>query len=243
MIEYLKELIVPSNFCWLLAAIGAVLWIVPATHRRGPYVVAAAMTLLIVFSSGKTATLLLSPLEYAYPRVSDSPVMQVDAIVVLAGYAADDPDMPLSSRPNSSSLYRITEAIHLWRRCRQCTVVVTGMGTTVKVMAEVLEAAGIPKTQMHTDNQAANTAASAANMKAMLANKTFYLVTSAGHMTRAMGVFAKQGVLPIPAPTDHQMPRRVSHADWNLSPYHLQCADAAIHEYIGIAWYRLRGRM
>jgi len=243
MIEYLKELIVPSNFCWLLTAIGAVVWIVPATRRRGPHLVAAAMALLAIFSCGKTATLLLSPLEYAYPRASDGLGMQVDAIVVLAGYAADDPNMPLSSRPNSSSLYRITEAIHLWRRCPQCTVVVTGMGATVKVMVDVLEESGIPKAKLRADDQATNTAASAANMKAILNDKKFYLVTSAGHMTRAMGVFVKQELQAIAAPTDYQLPRQVSHADWNLSPYHLQCTDAAVHEYIGIAWYRLGGRM
>jgi uncharacterized SAM-binding protein YcdF (DUF218 family) len=242
MIEYLKELVVPSNFCLLLAVIGIGLWMWPSTRRRGPFVVAAAAALLLIFSSGKTATWLLSPLEYAHPRVVDQSA-QAQAIVVLSGYAADDLDMPLSSRANSSALYRIVEAVHLWRQCQSCTVIVTGFDPTVKVMIEVLASLGIPQSQLHADNQAANTAASAANMQTLLSGKKIYLVTSAGHMTRSLGVFTKQGLNAIPAPTDFQLPKKVSHAMWRPLPFHLSCSDAAIHEYVGIWWYRLRGRI
>lgn len=72
-----------------------------------------------------------SPLEYAYSKApapgANSPAR---AIVVLAAYATDDPNMPLSTRPNNSAIYRIVEAVHLWHACPQCTVFVTGMNPT-----------------------------------------------------------------------------------------------------------------
>lgn len=241
MIDLLKALVIPSNFCLALAALGVLLGLIPRTRKYGLPIVATSAAILLVFSCGKTATLLLSPLEYAYPRVPDQPEVQAEAIVILAGYAADDVAMPLSSRANSSSLYRIVEAMHLRQKCQQCTIVVTGFDPTVKVMTDVLLSLGIPKSQLHIDNQAATTAVSAVNVQALLGSKPFYLVTSAGHMTRSLGVFAKQGMQPFPAPTDYQLPKRVAQAEWRPSSFHLTCSDIAIHEYVGIAWYRLRG--
>jgi uncharacterized SAM-binding protein YcdF (DUF218 family) len=242
MIDYLKELVVPSNFCLAIAILGCLLWLIPRTRRIGTFAVATSAAMLLIFSSGKTAAWLLSPLEYAYPRIPDGP-LQPGAIVVLAGYAADDRDMPLSSRPNGSTLFRVAEAVDLWRRCQDCTVAVTGFDPTVKVMGELLVALGIPASQLHLDNQANTTADSAVNMRALLNDKRIYLVTSAGHMTRSLGVFVKQGLNPIPAPTDFQLPKRVAQADWRPTPFHLNCSDTAVHEYVGIWWYRLRGRI
>jgi len=70
-----------------------------------------------------------------------------------------------------------------------------------------------------------------------------FLVTSAGHMRRAVGVFSKKGVVPIPAPTDYMLPRKARHASWTTNAVHLQASDIAVHEYLGIAWYRLTGRL
>jgi uncharacterized SAM-binding protein YcdF (DUF218 family) len=68
-------------------------------------------------------------------------------------------------------------------------------------------------------------------------------VTSAGHMRRAIGVFRKNGMNPIPAPTDYQLPGNARYASWTTSPIHLAASDLAVHEYIGLAWYRLTNRL
>jgi uncharacterized SAM-binding protein YcdF (DUF218 family) len=101
----------------------------------------------------------------------------------------------------------------------------------------------LPKEQLVLDNQAANTAASAANLKTPLQGQSFYLVTSAGHMRRSIGVFAKQGLQPVPAPTDHLLPKSIARAKWRPSPYHLMCSDLAIREYVGMAWYWMGGKI
>lgn len=241
--EALKVFLVPSNLVLLIGLIGIVLLLVPRWRRIAPYVLTSAIILLLVLSSGKTATALSSPLEYAFPNAptprADSPAK---AIVVLSAYAADDPNMPLSSRPSSSALFRIVETVHLWRACPHCTVIVTGNRTT-KVMAESLVALGIPSAQIRIDSEAATTEGSAVNMRTLLGEQAFYLVTSAGHMPRSMGAFLKQGLRPIPAPTDHHVPRAVAQAQWSPSSLSLFFSDLAIHEHIGILWYRLTGRI
>jgi len=242
MIAILKALVLPSGLCFLLAATGLVLCLHARTRKAALVALASAAMLLVVFSCGKTATFLLSPLEYAYPRVPDQ-AAPMRAIVVLTAYAEDDPDVPLSDRLSSSSLYRVVEGALLWQRCQDCAVIVTGRSPTTALMAEVLVSLGVPRARVHLDNDAATTGASAVNVFRLLGDVPFYLVTSAGHMPRSMAAFAKAGMHPVPAPTDHRLPRDVAKAEWGLSAFHLESSDLAVHERIGIWWYRLRGRI
>jgi uncharacterized SAM-binding protein YcdF (DUF218 family) len=240
MVYVIEAIVVPSHFCFLLIAAGLLLCIPRRTRKAAQVVLATAGALLFVLSSGKTATLLLSPLEYRYPRVPDD-AAPTQTIVVLAAYAANDMNMSLSDRPNYSALYRINEAVLLWRRCPECRVVVTGTSPTANVMADVLIGLGVSREKVIVDSDASNTAGSAMNMRRMIGEAPFYLVTSGGHMPRAMGVFAKAGLHPMAAPTDHKLPKFVRQAAWALSPFHLECSDLAVHEHIGLMWYRMRG--
>jgi len=80
------------------------------------------------------------------------------------------------------------------------------------------------------------------------------LVTSAEHMTRAVGLFRHQGFEVIPAPTDYS----VTQDDWkqltepnlatqiyNLLPSasYLSSVSSSLKEYLGMLVYRLRGWM
>lgn len=242
MIEILKALVLPSNLCFLLAVSGLAMCVHARTRKAALIALVSAGVLLVVFSCGKTATLLLSPLEYAYPRVPDQ-AAPVRAIVVLAAYAANDQEMSLGDRPNSASLYRVVEGALLWQRCQDCVVVVTGSSPTTNVLADLLVSLGVPRARVQLDSDAANTSESAINMRRLLGDTPFYLVTSAGHMPRSMAVFAAAGMQPLAAPTDHRLPRSVAQAEWSLTAFHLECSDLAVHERFGMWWYRLRGRI
>jgi uncharacterized SAM-binding protein YcdF (DUF218 family) len=242
--QALTNLTVPSNVVLLLGVAGIILQARARWRRLAPFLLCAVPVLLLILSSEKVATLLLSPLEYAYPKApAFDPAAQPAVIVVLAAYAADDANMPLSARPNPPALFRIVEAVHLWRACQRCTVIVSGTNPTAKVMAESLAALAVPDAQIRIDSNAANTAASAVNVRQMIGADAFYLVTSAGHMPRSMGVFLKQGLRPIPAPTEYSVPKSVVNASWSPSSQSLFFSDLAVHEHIGILWYRLTGRI
>ena len=240
MIDILTALVLPSNVCFLLTVIGVALSMSARTRRAAVVTLAAAGTVLIVFSSGKTATWLTSSLEYTYPRAPDQ-LAPVHAIVILAAYAADDPDMSLSDRPNDSALYRVVEGTLLWRRCEDCRVIVTGASPTTDVMGELIVALGVPRTRVELDTQAVTTDASAASIGRLLGAEPFYLVTSAGHLPRAMAAFSAAGTRPLPAATDHKLPRSAAQAQWQPTPFYLQASDLAMHEHLGMWWYRLRG--
>jgi len=179
MVQILGSLVLPSQLGFLLAAAGILFLFPLRTRRTGMLMLVSAIAVLAVFSSGKTATGVMSPLEYAFPRIPDDPP-PAQAIVILAAYAADDPNMSLSDRPNPSALYRIVEGVLLWRKCQDCRVIVTGSSPTTEVMGALVVALGVPSERVTLDTDAINTAASATNVQRLLGTNRFFLVTSAG---------------------------------------------------------------
>ena len=69
-----------------------------------------------------------------------------------------------------------------------------------------------------------------------------FLVTHFWHMPRSVRVFRGAGLDPVPAPTGFLGPRPTSQPLHRLlpRPTSLQLTQAAFHEWVGLAWYRLR---
>ena len=239
----LHEIVLPSGAVALLFLLGALALVFARTRTRAWLPLAGAGLLYLVFSNGLTATLLMSPLEYAYPALRE-PEKHPDAriIVVLTGYAAEDADMPFSSLLNSSSAFRVMEAANLYARRPDSRIIVSGAQPAAAIMAEQLRRFGVPSAKLTVDGESPDTSDSAERIGTQISDQPVFLVTSAGHMKRAVGVFRAQGVEPIPAPTDYQLPRRVRAASWTPSALHLRVSDYAIHEYLAMAWYELSGK-
>jgi uncharacterized SAM-binding protein YcdF (DUF218 family) len=68
-------------------------------------------------------------------------------------------------------------------------------------------------------------------------------VTSAIHMPRAMLVFEQKGLKPISAPTDFEDRIRKENSPNQFFPRagELRKVEAALHEYLGLLWARVRG--
>jgi uncharacterized SAM-binding protein YcdF (DUF218 family) len=243
MTELLKELLLPSHISAILFFFGLCFSAIGKFRRKGQYLLAAGAAVYLVFSNGLIAASVIGPLEYRYPpllRPGAHP--QVDTAVVLTSYAANDLEMPLSSRPGASAAYRVLEASRLYAGGHVTTVVVSGDATAAGIMADLLKVSGVPNTAIVVDSGAAHTVDSARRLKSILTTSEVFLVTSAGHMPRALGVFRAQGVDAIPAPTDFQLPRDPSMASMKPTPFHLRVSDLAVHEYAGLLWYWLSGK-
>ena len=240
--EALKQVVVPSNMCLLIAAVGALSLLYPASRRIGRRLLTLAVVLLLALSSGWTARALLEPLERATsPAILSSDASRASAIVILGAYAVDNAALPLSSRPNGAALARVIEAVHIRAHCLHCDVHVSGDQPTVRVMADLLASLGAPSERIVRDEHASNTVDSARNLAPVLRGQPFHLVTSAGHMPRALMAFRAQGLAPSPAPTDYRGPPGFSFDQLLPTPRSLQLSDLASHEYLGIFWYLLQG--
>ena len=237
----LASLLSPTGFAIALLVCG----LLTAFWRRRPGVswslLAASGIVVTVFSSGMVAAALMSPLEYAYPTLAD-PRAHPDArhIVVLTGWAADDPGMPLTGRLSPSSAYRVLMALELARDRPDCDVIVSGDRQTARIMGEALEKLGVPREKLRLEDGGSSTADSARLLPALVAKDAFFLVTSAGHLPRSMDEMKRTGLNAVPVPTDHQLPRDWRRADWKPTPTSLYASDLAMHEYLGRAWRRLR---
>ncbi|MCD4675877.1 MAG: YdcF family protein [Desulfobacula sp.] len=198
----------------------------------------------IFFGIGPISFWLLGNLEYRYPPLNTSEIAnKTKTIVVLAGHAEKNPDIPISSAVNSSSAFRIIEAIRIYREFPDAEILISGKKNVPIIMKNLANAQGVELNNIMIENKSNNTYESALNLKKILLEKPFILVTSAGHMPRAMGVFQKLDMHPIPAPTDYMTRKNYLAISYLPSPLHLRYSDLAVHEHLGILWYRLKDRM
>jgi uncharacterized SAM-binding protein YcdF (DUF218 family) len=239
----LSVIVLPSGAAYLLFVLGVLTCAWQRTRRASWWLLAASGALTLVFSLGTTASSLMGPIEYAYPTVHDGrDFPNATKIVVLTGWAAEDPNMPLSGRLSAAAAYRVLLALELFHDRPDCDVIVTGEATTANVMGNLLTKLGVPRDKLVIEGHSLTTAASAANLRPLVGDETFFLVTSAGHVPRAMAAVEKQRLHAIPTPTDHQLPNEWWRAEPRPSPSSLSVSDLAIHEYLGRLYYRLRGR-
>jgi uncharacterized SAM-binding protein YcdF (DUF218 family) len=179
-------------------------------------------------------------------------------ILVLGGATSPkippQPTVQLSRTGN-----RVVYGAYLFRQGKAPIVICSGKATEAAAacsaaedMAEVLEMLGVPKSAIITETQASNTYEHTTYVGPLLRQKgvnRVLLVTSAMHMPRSMLVFRKQcpDIDFIAAPTDFRI-TETSPVPWYRQtlalvpvPGNIVLFTAAMHEYFGIAYYKLRG--
>ncbi len=200
---------------------------------------------------------LTRPLEFRYPalnladvsagRFADAPT----AIVLLGGGIYENaPEYGGHDELRHHALVRTVFAAELARRAGLPVYASGSQALTHEsesegaIMRRWLIRLGVPEGMVHAETAAANTWQNAAYIRRLLASRGIrrvVLVTSAWHMPRSVWCFERQGMKVIPAPTDYLT---------RMSPYDVRSwfpgrgafADScdALHEYLGILWYRLR---
>ncbi|MFA9460507.1 YdcF family protein [Thiohalorhabdus sp. Cl-TMA] len=221
--------------------------------RRFPRVAwglgAVVLTATYLLSIRPGAELLLAPLESRYPALQTVPA-EAEAIVVLGGgQIADSPEYG-SGAPGDSTLQRTRFAAHL-ARASDLPVYTTGglpLGRGVptgRLMAQTLSGDyGIAPGRLHQETASRNTREHVTHLDTLLGDRDrVVLVTTAWHMPRAMATFAAGNLHPIPAPTDYHegLGEPYHWLDFLPSAGHLKISSNAAHEYLGLAYYWVRG--
>jgi len=244
MFEIVKEIFVPSNLILILVPAGIILLLLRKTRRIAVGLLSTGLILYILLGTGFISLWLLGNLESRYPSLKGVDGLKgVNEIVVLAGYAETHPTLPSSSEVNAASAFRLLETLRISHSLPEARILISGGDDVPGIMKKVLVSLGISESRITVENQSSNTFGSAVQVARMLKGKTFILVTSAGHMPRAMGSFKKQGMNPIPAPTHFMSVKKYRWSHYLPSPLHLGYADLAVHEYFGIVWYRITNRI
>lgn len=247
--KIVAPLLLPVPLCLMLLAAGVALFWFTRRQRAGKILATTGFSLLVLLSYGWVSGPLIRTLEwYHAPLVSVLPDTEIKWVVVLGGGTSSDTRLPIAGRLSEASLARLIEGIRLHRQIPGSRLILSGgsvfgYGADAESMSALAVSLGIAPENIVTDAKSLDTEAQARNIREIVRNDKFIMVTSASHMRRAVGLFKRVGLDPIPAPTHYlsQMNGEISPADFYPGSGALRAAEAAVYEYLGIAWAKLRG--
>jgi uncharacterized SAM-binding protein YcdF (DUF218 family) len=243
----------PLNLVALLLVFGLLAALL-GRRRLSALLPALALFLLVVSAWTSLGSVLLEPLEDRFARPAKMPDA-VKGIIVLGGFFEGGINLVRHGYELNDSGDRIVEAAILARRYPDAGIVVTGGNGSLLLAGEgdavtaprLLEALGIAPDRLKLEARSRNTYENALFTRDMVDPKpgeTWLLVTSAFHMPRSMALFRKAGFNVVPWPADYRTAgdERLSLARDNAIDC-LQNTTLAIREWIGLAAYRLSGRI
>ena len=240
----IATVLLPPLVLVIILAVGLVV------QRRAPRLATSlillATTALYGLSTPLASGLLMKSLEISGP-IRPGELETADAIVLLAGGSYYDASEYGGDTPNAISLERLRYAVRL-HRASGLPILVTGgipaNGTLAesRVLQQVLQDEyGIAPRWIE---DAARTTWDNAYLSAPLLKQAgiqrIALATHAWHLRRAVPLFASQGFDVIPAGTRFARSGIDSIFDLLPSPNGLRDSSFALHEWLGILWYKLR---
>jgi uncharacterized SAM-binding protein YcdF (DUF218 family) len=227
----------------------ALLWFT-RRQRTGRFIATSGFAILVVLSYGWISHPLLQSLERVYPPPGDAAVAGAKWVVVLGGGTFSDPSLPITSRATGTTLARLVEGIRLQRqipgsRLLLSGAAVFGTGSDAESMQALALALGVAPQSIVLDDESPDTESQAVNVARIVKGEPSVIVTSAYHMQRSIGLFAREGVNAVAAPAQYiaQTNRGFSPSDLYPGIPGLVTAQIVENEYLGMAWSRLRGRM
>ena len=252
----LEQLILPPGGFIILSLLG--LAIMRRYQRLGIYMTICGLGLMYVASLPATAFLLMSWLEpepasaLNVNQISHNAMQtgnQPQAIVILgAGRRYHAPEYA-GDIPNAFALERIRYGVWLARRTLLPVVGAGVLGakyslSEAEIMKKVIESEyALPvrwtETESHTTYENAKYSAQILKAEGIY---SIYLVTHALHMKRSVASFEKFGFKVFPSPTAFNSSSRqgMGLAHFLPSSKALNHTTEALHEWVGMLWYRLR---
>lgn len=247
----------PLGFVCVLLAIALIM-----AWRQSSWIqipIALALLVLLISSNGWISNWLVRSLEWQnLPQT----IPAADAIILLGG-ATKSASYPRPMVDLNERGDRILYAAKLYLDKKAPFIIASGGRIDwfsdsdrpeSEDMAQILEMMGVPSEAIIQEPDSLNTYQNVTNVKKILEARDInqvIVVTSAMHMPRSLGIFKRQKIDAIAAPTDFF----IGESDWqapnmtlqsiilNLLPdsYRLDTTTQALKEYIGFIIYRLRG--
>lgn len=238
----------PPGCFVLLGILGLIFW------RRlwGRVLVGAMLALLWLLSTEPVADMLVKPLESQYPAYHiTNPVAADTAIVLLGGGTyRKAPEFGGRDSLGQDALMRTLYAAELAKQTG--LPVYTSGGKPLHpdeeaegaVMARWLVKMGVPAERVHAEMASNNTWENAADIKPMVMRagiRHIIIVTSAFHMPRSVFCFSQQGMDVTAAPCAYHGKQTGTYNLLDFLPQGsaLGVSGIALHEYLGLIWYRL----
>ncbi len=230
----------PSPLFWLpagLLALAGLALLAGRRWRRPLLGAVGALTYALATPAGAYAV--IEPLQRA-PAPTPAALRHAQAIVVLsAGRRDSSQEIAGGSTVDALGLERARYAAILARATGLPVLAAGGNGLGEALACSLRQDFGVSVTWVEPNS--ADTRGNAVGSARLLlpAIATILLVTHAWHMPRAVQTFQANGFTVIPAPTARRTFARFDAAQLVPNLRALVESALAVHEYLGIAWYRL----
>lgn len=168
---------------------------------------------------------------------------QADAIVVLGGGGAELDETGEDAHWVRANDVRAAYAAQLYAERAAPVVIISGVDDAPIIRARVVRL-GVPASRVITEESSTSTHENARFLEPILHAKGIHailLVTSAAHMERAAGAISKRGFSVTMAPAMIKGDRRAFRDRWKPHWQLTSEAGRYLHEYVGLAAYRLWG--
>lgn len=251
-----RNFFLPPTSLFLIIALGLLLW--RPWPRVGRVVAGTGLAALTFLSSNAGSSFLVEPLEARTKPLVGPERAGAQAIVVLAaGRLRSAGEYDGRDIPDHTALARLRYGAHLERRTGLPLLVTGGNGgsgadpttidmryTKADAMARALrEDFGVPVKWI--ERRSRDTGENAIYSAVLLRKagiKRILLVTDAMHMHRARGVFEREGLEVVDAPTMFVYNPDYGLDAWLPSAEGMRRSWYATYELLGLAWYQIRER-
>ncbi len=258
--KIVSQFLLPLPFGLLLSSLGLFLLWFTKRQRTGKALVTVGLCTLGLLSYEPISDAILAPLIYKYgPYKAGSQTggelflkkrHKIKYVVVLGGGHSPDPEIPLTNRLSDAALKRLLEGIRIYRENPGSKLLLSGGGAytaipEARVAQDVAIFIGVDRDDIILEPDSRDTKDQARLLRPMIGKEPFVLVTSALHLPRAMALFRRQGMDPIPGPADMPSLKKGELPPRRFFPQAeaLDKSSQAIHEYLGLVWARLRGQI
>jgi len=196
---------------------------------------------------------LIYPLEQRFQK-PDRMLTDVDGIIILGGAEELKISVSWQRAEVSSAADRYIAAAELANLYPDIPVIYTGGsgllrfqmndGTSVDVAQTLLLNVGIEQSRLIIESQSRNTYENFQLIQALLPKRegNYFLVTSAFHMPRSVGLAQQNNINVIPYPVDYRS-NKPALRQWDMNYLaHMNVLEVAWREWIGLTVYFITGK-
>lgn len=255
MYRFIVTLLQPYSLVYVLTGLAILnLWRTRRRPTAGLLAVSFLFTLLTLLSVPAVSYGALGTLEWRYPPLESRPV-DAQAIVVLAAGIRPPNKIRARAEMDQDTLYRCLHAAELYRQGKPCPMLLSGGKVdpddpgppAAEVMRDFLLQLGVIPSDLILETVSRTTYENAVESRRRLdalGLRRIVLVTDGVDIPRALRCFIKQGIETIPSGCHYRATQLDdSLFDWLPSPSAAHNIERVFHEWLGIVWYRLHGRI
>ncbi len=244
--KLLGSLLAPGTVILVLLSYGLLRLVWSGKSKRPGWVFIFLGTLCFyLFTTAPLPNLLLQHLEKQHEPAQIQDLKEIKYIVVLSGSTNDNLNVPPTSQLGESTALRVVEGIRLFNLLPARPVLIMSGGDEDELksgeqMVAFARSLGVPAEKLIAETESLDTHGNAREIKAIVQEAPFLLVTSASHLPRSVKIFQLLGMQPIPAPAGFRCHEKY-YAIGAFLPAagNFTIMEAAVHEYLGLAYLRL----